>query len=75
MDEEEAAGAVLGNGRVYVNEVIFFRLLQDIGQQMSNKGKNRFVKNKSRAAVKGKVHFERLMIHICTSWQKSCIRR
>jgi hypothetical protein len=28
---------------------------------MSNKEKDRFVKNKSRAAVRGKVHFEGLM--------------
>jgi hypothetical protein len=61
MDDEGAAMAVLGNRRVYVDEAVFFRLLQDVGQQMSNKEKDRFVKNKSRAAVKGNVHFEGLM--------------
>ncbi len=44
-----------------MDEAVFFRLLQDVGQQMSNKEKDRFVKNKSRAAVKGKVHFKGLM--------------
>ncbi len=61
MDDEGADMAVMGNRRVYVDEALFFRLLQDVGQQMSNKEKDRFVKNKSRAAVKGKVHFEGLM--------------
>ncbi len=45
MNDEGAAMAVLGNRRVYVDEVVFFRLLQDVGQQMSNKEKDRFVKN------------------------------
>ncbi len=44
-----------------MDQVVFFKLLQDVGQQMSNKEKDRFVKNKLRAAVKGKVHFEGLM--------------
>jgi hypothetical protein len=31
MDDEGAAMAVLGNKKVYVDEVVFFRLLQDVG--------------------------------------------
>jgi hypothetical protein len=61
MDEEEAAPAVIGNRNIYVDKELFFRLLQDIGHTMSDKEKEKFVKNKARAAVKGKVHFEGLL--------------
>jgi hypothetical protein len=61
MDDEGAAMAVLGTRRVYEDEAVFFKLLQDVGQPMSDKEKDRFIKNKSRAAVKGKVRFEGLM--------------
>ncbi len=67
MDEEEAAPAVIGNRNLYVDKELFFRLLQDIGQTMSNKEKEKFVKNKARAAVKGKVTSRGCSIQICTS--------
>ena len=59
--DEEAAQAVLGNGGVYVNEDLYYRLLQDRGQPMSDKERDRFGNKKSRAAVKGKIHFVGLM--------------
>ncbi len=61
--DKEAAQAVVGNNDVYVNEDLFFWLLQDKGQLMSDKERDRFEngKNKSRAAVKGKIHFRGLL--------------
>jgi len=59
---EEAAQAVVGNSDVYVDEHLYFRLLQDRGQPISDKERDRFANNKkSRAAVKGKIHFVGLM--------------
>jgi hypothetical protein len=75
MDGEEAARAVLGNRHIYLSEALFFGLLQDRGQTMSDKEKAKFDKNKTKAAVKGKVHFEGCCIHLCTGWWKNFIRR
>ena len=58
---DELAQAVVGNSDVYVNKKLYFRLLQDRGQPMSDKERERFANNKSRAAVKGKIHFVGLM--------------
>jgi hypothetical protein len=55
MDNEEASWAVLENRRVYVDEVVFFRLLQDIGQQMSNKEKDRL--SRTNQGQQGKERF------------------
>ena len=61
MADMEAAQAVVGNSDVYVNKDLYFRLLQDKGQLMSDKERDRFARNKSRAAVKGKIHFVGLL--------------
>ena len=58
---DELAQAVVGNSDVYVDEELYFRLLQDRGQPMSDKERGKFTNNKSRAAVKGKIHFVGLM--------------
>ena len=58
---DELAQAVVGNSDVYVDEELYFRLLQDRGQPMSDKERGRFANSKSRAAVKGKIHFVGLM--------------
>jgi hypothetical protein len=39
---KEAAQAVVGNSDVFVNEELYFRLLQDKGQPMSDKERGRF---------------------------------
>ena len=39
---EEAAQAVVGNSDVYVDEDLYFRLLQERGQLMSDKKRDRF---------------------------------
>ena len=61
--DEAAAQAVVWNSDVYVNEDLYFRLLQDKGQLMSDKERDGLVngKNKYRVAVKGKIHFGGLL--------------
>ena len=61
--DKEAAQAVVGNSDVYVNEDLYFQLLQDKEQLMSDKGRDRLGngKNKYRATVKGKIHFGGLL--------------
>ena len=55
MDGEVAAPAVLGNRDVYLSGELFFRLLLDRGQTMSDEDKAKFEKKKTKAAVRGKV--------------------
>jgi hypothetical protein len=46
MDGEVAARAVLGNSDAYLSGVLFFRLLQDRGQTMSDEDMAKFEKKK-----------------------------
>jgi hypothetical protein len=46
-----------------LSETIFFRLLQDPGKAMNDAEKRKFEK-KTKAAVKGKVHFTYLMYNL-----------
>ena len=61
--DNAVAQAVVGNSDVYVSEDVYFRLLQDKGQILSDKERDRLVngKNKHRAAVKGKIFFGGLL--------------
>ena len=61
MDGEVAARAVLGNRDVYLSGELFFRLLQDRGQTMSDEDKAKFERKRTKAAVRKKVYFEGML--------------
>jgi hypothetical protein len=57
-DADEYLRAVVGNWALYVDDVTFFRLLQDKGEEIDDQTRERFAKGLRKAAVARKIHFQ-----------------
>ncbi len=54
-DADEYSRAVVGNRAFYVDDVTFFRLLQDKGEKMDDQTRERFAKGSRKVAFSGEV--------------------
>jgi hypothetical protein len=58
IDAGEYSRAVVGNLALYLDNAMFFKLVQDTGEEMDDQTKEKFTKGTRRAAVAKKIHFQ-----------------
>ncbi len=56
-DVDKYSRAVVENWALYVDDVTFFRLLQDKGEEMDDQTRERCAKGSRKEAVARKIHF------------------
>ncbi len=58
IDADEYSHAVVGNRALYVDDAMFFKLLQDKGEEMDDQTREKFAKGSRKVAVARKIHFQ-----------------
>jgi hypothetical protein len=57
IDTNEYSHAVVGNRALYVDDAMFFKLVQDKGEEMDDQTREKFAKGSRKVAVARKIHF------------------
>jgi hypothetical protein len=58
IDATEYSRALVGNWALYVDNAMFFKLVQDKGEEMDDQTREKFAKGSRKVAVARRIHFQ-----------------